>query len=410
MLSKDNNNQKIKDGWRDDVTEFRNWMKILPTIPEKLFKIASDIPTPALVYDLDAITDTVTALRNDLRQIPNIDLCLAVKANRCQSVLRHIAKLGLGADITTMQELDVAIAAGLYPIYSTAPGYSVADFKRLATEGVIPDLCSLSQLRLWCESVNPEKRVGLRLRLPFHEDAKAQNPATRWSRFGVDLTDSSLHSLIQTHELEVVHLHVHEGETFSEADLHQTLDLLVSCLEIFPKVEVLNLGGGWAYLFHLKKPEAQRVWDLVNKTITRINNQRQQPVRLVIEPGMLLTMMAGYLVAEVKAADDHPSGHRMVVLDTSAWNLMFWAPRPRVAQIPFQEGPMLVHDLAGCTCYETDYFCLKEKMARIEVGDRIILNALGAYTSSVARSLHGLPIPKEFVISNNRLCLVDRRE
>ncbi len=51
--------------------------------------------------------DTVTALRNDLRQIPNIELCLAVKANRCQSVLGHMAKLGLGADITTIQELIV---------------------------------------------------------------------------------------------------------------------------------------------------------------------------------------------------------------------------------------------------------------------------------------------------------------
>ncbi|NEP23922.1 MAG: hypothetical protein F6K49_18545 [Moorea sp. SIO3I6] len=139
MISKDDNNQEKKDGWRDDVAEFRNWMKIIPTIPEKLFKIASDIPTPALVYDLDAITDTVTALRNDLREIPNIELCLAVKANRCQSVLRHMAKLGLGADITTIQELNAAMAAGLWPIYSTAPGFSVADLKRLATEGVIPD-------------------------------------------------------------------------------------------------------------------------------------------------------------------------------------------------------------------------------------------------------------------------------
>ncbi|MDJ1184152.1 alanine racemase [Roseofilum casamattae] len=407
MRSIDDNNQEIKDEWRDDVTEFRNWMEISPMIPETLFEIATDIPTPALVYDLDAIADTVTALRNDLSQIPNSELCLAVKANRCPSVLRHMAKLGLGADIASIQELDAALAAGLRPIYATAPGFSVADLKRLAAEGVIPDLCSLSQLRVWCESVNPNKRVGLRLRLPVREDSKAKNVVTKWSRFGVDPKDPGLHRLIQTHELEVVHLHVHEGETFSEADLHQTLDFLVSCLEIFPKVEVLNLGGGWAYLFHLQKSEAQRVWDLFNKTMTRINNQRQQPVRLAIEPGMLLTMMAGYLVAEVKAADDRPSGHRIVVLDTSAWNLMFWAPRPAVARIPFREGPMLVHDLAGCTCYETDYFCQNEKMARVEVGDRLILNASGAYTSSVARSLHGLPIPKEFVIRDNRLCQVD---
>ncbi len=160
--------------------------------------------------------------------------------------------------------------------------------------------------------------------------------------------------------------------------------MLVSYLEIFPSVEAINLGGGWTYLFYMQRPIAQGVWDRVGKTLTRINDQRQQPVRLVIEPGMLLTMMAGYLVAEVKAADDRPSGNRLVVLDTSAWNLMFWAPRPAVAQIPLREGPMLLHDLAGCICYEIDYFCLNEKMARLEVGDRAILNASGAYVSSVA--------------------------
>ncbi len=195
MSAKDNSNQEIKDWWRDDVAEFRNWTNIHLPIPETVLEIAGDIPTPALVYDLDAITNTVTALRNDLRQISNVDLCLAVKANRCPSVLRHMAKLGLGADISTIQELDAAIVAGLSPIYSTAPGFSVADLKRLATEGVISDLCSLSQLRLWCECLdgnNGNKRVGLRLRLPLAEDAKGTNVVSRLSRFGVDPLDPSL--------------------------------------------------------------------------------------------------------------------------------------------------------------------------------------------------------------------------
>ncbi len=401
-------NQEIKNWWENDLAELRNWMKVLPSIPETLLEIAKELPTPALAYDLDVITNTVTALRNDFRQIPEVDLCFAVKANRCQSVLRHLAKLGLGADIATIQELDAAIAANLSPIYATAPGFSVADLERLAVEGVIPDFSSLSQLRVWCECIDTEskgKRIGLRLRLPFFQDAKTKNVARRSSKFGVDALDSSLHNLIKNNKLEVVHLHIHVGETFSEAELHQTLNMLDSYLEMFPFVEALNLGGGWTYLFYMHRAEAERVWDTVAKALKRINDRRKQQVRLVIEPGMLLTMMAGYLVTEVKAADDFPSSNRIVVLNASAWNLMLWAPRPAVAQLPFREGPMLVHDFAGCSCYEADYFCLNEKMAKVEVGDRIILNASGAYISSAAGSLHGLPIPKEFIIRDN--CLVD---
>ncbi len=382
-------------------------MKILPPIPEVLFKVTSDIPTPALVYDLEAITHILTELQHDFSKISHVEFCFAVKANRCKAVLRHMAQLGLGADIASVEELDAAIAAGLSPIYATSPAFSVSDLKRLAASGVIPDISSLSQMRVWCECIDKGQKVGLRLRLPAPAAEEPTTVPVQLSRFGVDPSDPRLHDLIQAHRLEVVHLHVHAGEPRSAEAVCRIFGVLMNCLKIFPNVEVLNLGGGWAYLFYLHRVQAKRAWDVVGRTLARVNDQRKQPVRLVLEPGMLLTIMAGYLVAEVHAADDHPSGHRVAVLDASAWNLMPWTPRWLVGKMPLREEPMLVHDFAGCTCFEDDYFVLNEKMARVEVGDRVILNAAGAYVSSMARCLHGLPIPQEWVIRDNHLWSVE---
>ena len=84
--------------------------------------LADRFGTPAYVYDLDVVRRQVEALRVALPD--RFDLAFAVKANPNLAVLRHLAGMGLGADIASGGELRQVIRAGFDPghVVMTGPG------------------------------------------------------------------------------------------------------------------------------------------------------------------------------------------------------------------------------------------------------------------------------------------------
>ena len=373
-----------------------------------VLRTAAQVPTPAVIYDLDAAAETVSQVQQDLQVLPNAELYFAIKANRNPQVLKFLARLGLGADVASLPEFEAAISAGFHPISATAPGFSIAELQDLQNRGAEVDFSSVSQLTQWCENLPPNAiacKVGLRLQYPPSQDNqdKSTSKSLPGSRFGINLKDPRLQDLINRHSLRVVRLHIHGGEPHSALAVCHQFGIIADALKQFPQVETINLGGGWAYLYYLQRAELQRAWRAIAKVIEPINQDRANPLRLIVEPGMLLLLMAGYLVTEVRAVDPLPSQDALVVVNASAWNLMDWTPRWVVAQIPERNGPQVNHAVAGCTCYENDYFVRHHAMPQVELGDLIVFNAAGAYVTSMVRSLHGLPLPAEWVMLQGKL-------
>jgi diaminopimelate decarboxylase len=85
-------------------------------------ELARRFGTPFYAYDLDVVSRQVAALAAALP--PAFDLAYAVKANPNLAVLRHLAGIGLGADVASGGELRHAIRAGIAPdrIVVTEPG------------------------------------------------------------------------------------------------------------------------------------------------------------------------------------------------------------------------------------------------------------------------------------------------
>ena len=78
--------------------------------PEALAALAG---TPFYVYDLDAITRRVEALRGVLPA--RVELAYAIKSNPSLAVVAHLASLGVGADIASAGELELVTRAGFGP-------------------------------------------------------------------------------------------------------------------------------------------------------------------------------------------------------------------------------------------------------------------------------------------------------
>ncbi len=84
--------------------------------------LAERFGTPFYAYDLDLVGRQVANLRAVLP--PAFELAYAVKANPSLAVLRHLARLGLGADVASAGELRHVLRAGFEPgrVVFTGPG------------------------------------------------------------------------------------------------------------------------------------------------------------------------------------------------------------------------------------------------------------------------------------------------
>ena len=321
----------------------------------------------------------------------------AVKANRNPALLRHLAANDVGADVASAAEMTAAEDAGMRPVSLTTPALGETLMLRATNSGCEVDLDSLSQVERWGRSRLP-REIGLRLRVPIDPANRGDAPGARWSRFGVDPADRRLHEALQRHDLRVVRLHIHPGEYRDENRARNLAVLVASVLELFPAVATVNLGGGLTYLY-ADRARARAAFAAMAEAFDRSGHTPAW----VFEPGMLLSALAGYLMVRVVDAGEHPDGHRLASLDASAWNLATWA-RPRIAAaFPAREGDPEPHWLAGCTCYEQDYFSREVTSPALQEGDRLLLTGFGAYAASMARSGHGYSVPTEWTMRDGRI-------
>ena len=338
--------------------------------------LLAGLPTPAFVYDLDAITRTVGLLRRDAAVFGDPVLCFAVKANRCPDVLRHLAGLGVGA--------DAGVARGARGGDEGRPG---ADLRHRA--------CVRRRRAAGAE----RPRGGARPRQPVAvadlayctpRAAPNRTPDPPAAPFGAgpghgakprgagSASTSSIRLSRRSScagRLEVVQLHVHAGELAAAEEMERVGEVLVEGARAFGHVETVNLGGGFEYL-RSDYTASLESWGRLAPKLAGL--------RVVLEPGRLVMAGAGHLVVTARAVE-RGSEARVVTVDASAWNLMPWF-RPRVvAVVPEREGTPSPHSIAGCTCYEQDYFAHDQLLPRVAVGDRLVLDAAGG--------VHGEPRP-----------------
>src|SRR5262245_3388398 len=81
-----------------------------------LAELANDpsIGTPSYIHDLDGIAAEARALEAAFGSHRHL-VCYAVKANSAGPVVRTLAKLGLGADVVSGPELELALRCGVAP-------------------------------------------------------------------------------------------------------------------------------------------------------------------------------------------------------------------------------------------------------------------------------------------------------
>lgn len=365
------------------------------------------LPSRTLLYDLDGLRRSVSLLARDVATAPGAELNLALKACHTPRVLSFLAGLGLGADVASVGELELAVSAGFSRITATGPSFTAADLPRLATCGVVLDATSVEQLDEIC-TARPGRAVGLRLRVPL-PDAIEDGSTTfgTGSRFGVLVGDPRVQEVLARTGCRLTRLHTHTGQ-MTPHHLRYKVRYLLTVAEAFSDVEEIDLGGGFFSLY-ADRDRALQAWDDVAGFLEDFTRRTGRTVRLQAEPGGAVLAPHGYLVTTVRSVERDHAHFRADVLtvDCSAWNFAPWHKPQAIPLTQRRAGEVLRPTLiAGDTLYENDFFgtdVLGRRptfpLPELNRGDRVVLTAAGAYTMTNSRCFNRLPPPREYVLS-----------
>ncbi|MFJ3390398.1 MULTISPECIES: hypothetical protein [Lysinibacillus] len=373
-------------------------MSIYPNISDFLLDNEPSIGSPAIIYDYNSIVSTVSKIRNDIKIIPNVELCFAIKANRNKIVLKLLSDLGLGADVASIHEFEIVEEIGMNPVYSTSPAYNEKFLEKLLERNILPDFNSFSQLKKYVEEYNLNE-VGVRVKVPLkniHPDITYGEQ----SRFGINIDSDEFIQFINNKKLKIKQLHFHLGELQNSSIIKEAMEYIYSLSYKFQDLEVINIGGGLTYLYS-DEIEVKKSWEIVKEYVLQINRQLNREVKIVVEPGMLILAMSGYLYSKVQSSD-LSINKRIITVDCSAWNLTYWAyPYLVHSYSDSMNTTEEEHVIFGNTCYEKDVFISSVRHKPLKINDGLLMNPVGAYVNSMARNMHGYHLPDEWILKDS---------
>ena len=201
---------------------------------------------------------------------PDAGVFYAAKAFCSKAVLRWVSEEGLGVDVCTGGELEVALAAGVAPELITLHGNnkSLAELTRAVQAGVghivLDSFEEIARLILVVnpDGMTPACRPRVLVRVTTGVEAHTHEfmaTAHDDQKFGFSLAsgaaDEAVRRVVASQELELAGLHSHIGSQIFdtagfEVAAHRVLELAVRIRdEHGVEIEELDLGGGFGIAY-----------------------------------------------------------------------------------------------------------------------------------------------------------------
>jgi len=360
---------------------------------------------PCLVLDLDVVRDNYTAFA---RCLPDTRVYYAVKANPQPEILSLLVKLGSSFDVASISETEAVLAAG-----ATPDRISYGNTIKKEREVAAAFRLGVTMFAVDCEAeVEKIARAapGSRVICRIHCDGTgAEWPLSR--KFGCE-PDYAADIIEHAHKLGLVahgiSFHVgsqqHNVEAWDRA-LASAASVFKTCAERGINLAMVNLGGGFPAKYLRKTPKLESYGKAIFRSLRRHFGNRLPET--IVEPGRGLVGNAGVIEAEVVliAKRSPEDDTRWVYLDIGKFHGLAETIGEsirypiRTRRDRDETGPCIV---AGPTCdsvdvlYEKTLYPLPVSLA---IGDKVLIEATGAYTSTYSSvGFNGYPPLRSVVL------------
>ncbi|MFJ7631224.1 diaminopimelate decarboxylase [Streptomyces sp. NPDC097595] len=395
-----------------------------------LADIADRFDTPAYVLDEDEVR---TRCRTYRAAFPDADVLYAAKAFLSRGMVRWIEEEGLGLDVCSAGELELAHAAGFPPARVVLHGNakSPRDLEtalRLGVGRIVVD--SSSEVARIAALVGPEGRQKVMVRVVpgvsagGHEKIRT---GTDDQKFGLSLTDGSAQHavarLLGQSQLELTGLHCHIGSQIS--DVKPYLVAVRRMVGLMARIRdshgvtlaELDMGGGHGVAYRPGDPalDLPSLARRLRAELTASCAAAGLPVpRLVIEPGRAIAGPAGVALYRVLAVK-HTGETVFVAVDGGM------SDNPRPALYGARYAPRLigrrpaaepvVATVVGRHCEAGDVLAAAVPLpGDVRPGDLLAVPVAGAYQLSMASGYNLVGRPPVVAVRGGTARLLVRRE
>ncbi|MFI7355711.1 diaminopimelate decarboxylase [Streptomyces avidinii] len=395
-----------------------------------LAEIADRFDTPVYVLDEGEVRARCRTYRD---AFPDADVLYAAKAFLSRAMVRWVDEEGLGLDVCSAGELELAVTAGFPPDRITLHGnakspHDIEAALRLGVGRIVIDSPSeIARLAAAVGTGGPQKvmvRVVPGVMAGGHEKIRT---GTDGQKFGLALSDGSaqhaIARILGLPQLELTGLHCHIGSQITEvtpyvAAVRRMVGLMARVRATHGVVlPELDMGGGHGIAYRPGDPSLD-VTALARRLRTELIESCAAAglavPRLAIEPGRAVAGPAGVALYRVLAVK-RSGGRVFVAVDGGM------SDNPRPALYGVRYAPRLVGrrsptepcvaTVVGRHCEAGDILAADVELpGDVHPGDLLAVPVAGAYQVSMASGYNMVGRPPVVAVDNGRARLLMRRE
>ncbi len=379
--------------------------------------LADEFGTPLYVYDASKIVRQQQKLKDAFSGM-NVNIKFAAKALTNLSILKLMKRNGIGVDVVSIQEVQIALKAGFLPteiMYTP----NCVDFEEIiqgVDMGVNINLDNLSVLEKFGKKYGSSYPCGIRLNPHILAGGNLKiSTGHSHSKFGISVQQlPAILELVQRYNLVISGLHIHTGSEITETDVFiKMAELLFGIAKDFPALKFLDFGGG----FKVSYKTGDRVTNIIEigqklgQLFNDFNHQHGRKLELWIEPGKYLVSEAGYLLVKVNVVKSTPTV-TFAGVNSGLNHLirpMMYDAYHEIVNVSNPEGPKKVYTVVGNIC-ETDTLGADRELSEVREGDLLVIQNAGAYGYSMASNYNSRFRPAEVLILDGKAKLIRQRD
>lgn len=383
----------------------------------QLIELAERFGSPLYVYDAEKIKKQYQKLNTAFLNC-NARFFYACKALTNINILKYICSLGCGIDCSSINEVKLALHAGVSPqkILYTSNGISFEEIEEAVACGVHINIDSLSNLEKFGQRFGSSYKVGVRLRPNILAGGNMKiSTGHEKSKFGISIDQlDGLLEIVTRYDITIQTLHIHTGSDIKDADVFvHGIKVLTELVSHFPHLTVIDLGGGFKVPYEPEDEEtdigliATKIKGYVESHLSRDGKKYE----LWFEPGKYLVSECGYLVTQVNVVKDN--GTQVFAGVNSGLNHlirpMMYDAYHFIANISNSGRMEKVYTVTGYIC-ETDTFATDRLLNEVREGDYLVFYNAGAYGFEMSSNYNSRLKPAEVLVKDGEALLIRKRD
>lgn len=397
-----------------------------------LSQIAKEVGTPAYVYVAQGFLDPLLEIKSGLQGLDHL-ICFAVKANSNLAILELLSSQGAGVDIVSGGELYRAQKAGVpaQRIVFSGVGKTDLEMKKAIeyqNQGILSfNVESLEELYA-LNQVAVQLRQKARIALRFNPDVDAKthpyiSTGLKKNKFGMTRSEI-LKIMYKLEELPGINLQgisIHIGsQLMSLRPLDDAFSKLKTLTEqinsyLLTPLSFVDVGGGVGISYKNENPPLiKKYCELIHKHFGK-KSALKSPLKILLEPGRLLSGNAGVLLTRVTYSKQSPK-RTFLIVDAAMNDLLRPALYESYHEIvptiqPPKNSKKAKVDVVGPVCESSDCFATNRPLpGPPKAGDLMAILSAGAYGFSMASTYNSRPRPPEVLVADGAFRLIRIRE